>query len=106
MRYGDIKDLKNDTNYFTDETSEMIDRFLTLIDLGVTISEEAIFNDHIQKVVKKVRQKTGWVLMTLYTRWPDIMKTLFKSLIVPHVDFCSQLWMPNKSTDILAIEKV
>ena len=33
------------------------------------------------------------------------MKTLFKSLIVPHVDYCSQLWMP-KSTQIQIIEKL
>ena len=36
MRYGDNEDLKNDINYFTDETSEIIDRFETLRDLGVT----------------------------------------------------------------------
>ena len=34
------------------------------------------------------------------------MKTLFKSLIVPHVDYCSQLWMPIKSTSIQTIEKL
>ena len=34
------------------------------------------------------------------------MKTLYKSLIVPHVDYCSQLWMPIKSTSIQTIEKL
>ena len=34
------------------------------------------------------------------------MKTMYKTLIVPHVDYCSQLWMPVQSTQIQAIEKL
>ena len=34
------------------------------------------------------------------------MKTLYKTLIVPHVDYCSQLWMPIKATNIQSIEKL
>ena len=45
-------------------------------------------------------------LRTFYSRRPDLMKTLYKSLIVPHVDYCSQLWMPTKSTEIQTIEKL
>ena len=35
-----------------------------------------------------------------------MMTTLFKSLIAPHVDYCSQLWMPSKTTQIETIEKL
>ena len=34
------------------------------------------------------------------------MKTLYKSLIVPHVDYCSQLWMPINATYIQSIERL
>ena len=34
------------------------------------------------------------------------MKTLYKTLIVPHIDYCSQLWMPVQSTQVQAIEKL
>ena len=106
VRYGHDEDLKNDTLYFTDDTTDIIERFETLRDLGVILSEEATFDKHIEHVVKKVRQKAGWVLRTFYCRKPDFMKTLYKSLIVPHVDYCSQLWMPIKATRIYTIEKL
>ena len=34
------------------------------------------------------------------------MKTLFKSSIAPHVDYCSQLWMPSKTTQTETIDKL
>ena len=70
------------------------------------MSDDATFDKHIENVVKKVRQKTGWVLRTFYSRRQDIMKTLFKSLIAPHINYCSQLWMPSKTTQIETIEKL
>ena len=106
IRYGHDEDLKNNTEYFTEGTNNIIERSETLRDLGVILSDDATFKDHIEHVVKKVRQKTGWVLRTFYSRRMSIMKTLFKSLIVPHVDYCSQLWMPIKSTQIQIIEKL
>ena len=106
MRYGSDEEIKNDTNYFTGETTDIIERFENLRDLGVILSDDASFDDHILKVAKKVRQKIGWVMRTFYSRRQDLMKTLFKSLIVPHVDYCSQLWMPIKSTSIQTIEKL
>ena len=64
------------------------------------MSDDATFKDQIEKVAKKVRQKTGWVLRTFYSRKTLLMKTLFKTLVVPHIDYCSQLWMPVKPVEI------
>ena len=70
------------------------------------MSDDATFKDQIEKVAKKVRQKTGWVLRTFYSRKTLLMKTLFKTLVVPHIDYCSQLWMPVKPVEILKIERL
>ena len=72
----------------------------------VMMSDDATYMDQIEKVAKKVRQKTGWVLRTFYSRKTLLMKTLFKTLVVPHIDYCSQLWMPVKPVEILKIEKL
>ena len=106
VRYGQNEELKEDTLYFTEDTGDIIERFDKLRDLGVILNEEATFSDHIQHVEKKVRQKIGWVLRTFYTRNAGFMKILYKSLIVPHVDYCSQLWMPIQATQIQSIEKL
>ena len=105
VRYGPNEDLKNNTSYFTD-ADEIVDRFESLRDLGVILNDKANFEDHVEHVTKKVRQKIGWVLRTFYCRRTDFMKTIFKTLIVPHVDYCSQLWMPIKPGPILAVEKL
>ena len=57
MRYGANEDIKNDTNYFTNDTSDIIDRYETLRDLGVILTDDASFSSHIEKVMKKVKKK-------------------------------------------------
>ena len=37
IRYGQDKDIKDDTNYFTEDTNEIIERFESLRDLGVIL---------------------------------------------------------------------
>ena len=67
LRYGTDTELKNNTVYFTGEMEEIIDQFSSLRDLGVRMSDDAKFDEHIENVSKKVRQKIGWILRTFYT---------------------------------------
>ena len=106
LRYGPNEEIKNDTLYFTDKTENVIERLSTVRDLGVILSDDAKFNDHIEKVTKKVRQKVGWILRSFYTRQLDHMKQLWKSLVQCHIDYCSQLYMPGQSQGMQAIEKL
>ena len=34
------------------------------------------------------------------------MKQIYKSLVIPHLDYCSQLWMPVDISEIEKIEKL
>ena len=80
IRYGNNQELKENTNYFTEDTGELIERFETLRDLGVILSEEANFKAHIKHVETKVRREIGWVLRTFYSRNTYFMKTMYKTL--------------------------
>ena len=104
VRYGRNQDLKNETSYFTPEMEEIIERFTSLRDLGIILNEDGTFTDHIDHVCKKVRQKMGWILRTFSNRNNDFMKFTFNSLVQPHIDYCSQLWMPNKTGEMEKIE--
>ena len=64
------------------------------------IVRNAKFNDHIEKVSKKIRQKVGWILRSFYTRSLNHMKQLWKSLVQCHIDYCSQLYMPCQNQGI------
>ena len=106
IRYGRNVDLKESTDYFAGNFDEVIERFSTMRDLGVHISEDAKFTDHIENVCKKVRQKCGWISRTFYTRDPKFMRHMFNTIVQPHIDYCSQLWMPQEGQDLDKIERL
>ena len=106
LRYGPNEDIKNNTTYFTGNMEETIEQFSSLRDLGVIMTDDAKFNTHIEKVVKTVRQKIGWILRTFFTRRTDILKQLWKSLVQCHIDYCSQLYLPSQSQGLQAIERL
>ena len=92
--------------YFTDEMSNVIEEFDQVKDLGVIMNNQATFKDHIEKAISKARQKIGWILRTFMSRNTWFMKHLFKTLVIPHIDYCSQLWLPIDGASILSLEKV
>ena len=53
IRYGPNEDIKNNTLYFTNNYEHVIERFSSLRDLGVILSEDGRFEHHIEKVSKK-----------------------------------------------------
>jgi len=102
-RYG------NETIYsynYTADDGAIIAEKENLRDLGVTMSNTATFRTHINSVANSSRRKLGWILRTFETREPLPMITLWKSLIVPILDYCSQLWCPWSRKDIQLIESV
>ena len=58
------------------------------------------------KVCKTVSQKCGWILRTFVCRNTFFMKLMWKLLVHPNIDYCSQLWMPFKSGDLEKIENL
>ena len=75
-------------------------------DLGVCLSNDATFTQHITSTAKKARSQLGWILRTFKTRDPFPMMTLYKSLVVPLLEYCCQLWSPHRPGDIQTIEAV
>ena len=106
LRYGPNNDLKNSTNYLTPEYEDLIEEKESLRDLGVIMSDDASFSRHVHHVCSKVKQKAGWILRTFQTRNTQVMKFLWKSLIQGHIDYCSQLYLPSKSTELQQIENL
>ena len=46
----------------------------------------------------------GWVLRVFQSRKRSLMLTLLKSLVIPLLEYCCQLWNPWKAKDIQDIE--
>ena len=70
------------------------------------MSDSCQFHDHILKICQTANKVAAWVLRTFKTRQKTLMLTLFKSLVLPHLEYCCQLWNPSKAKDIQLLENV
>ena len=77
-----------------------------LRDLGVRLSSDLTFNLQVEKVITTSSQMVGWGLRTFRSRGRHIMMVLLKSLVQPHLDYCSQLWSPSSQGHINKLENV
>jgi len=46
-------------------------------------------------MVNSARKQMGWILRTFVCRDTELMMTLFMSLVLPRLDYCSLLWAPR-----------
>ncbi len=77
-----------------------------LRDLGILVSIDLSWSPHIRAIANKARQKASWVLSVFHTRSPNIMLTLYKSMVRSLVEYCGPLWHPTKISDIQELESV
>lgn len=103
LRYGRNEHIKEFTDY-QGPNQNIINEKSSVKDLGVTMSNNLTFTEHINKVCNKVKQLCGWILRTFKSRSMKVLKPLWVSLVQPHIDYCSQLWAPHKSTEIAKLE--
>lgn len=104
IRGGPNDKLKDDTLYFSGDHDSIIDRVSSCRDLGVTMSEDLSFKEQVKKVKNKASKKANWILRSFKSRNGDVTRQLWRSLVEPHLDYCSQLWSPSKSTLIQDLE--
>ena len=80
---------------------KLIDASHTVKDLGVIMSSDCMFDDHIVQVTKKCSQLCGWILRTFENISELLMLTLFKSSVLSRIDYASQLWsLYKKATSV------
>ena len=75
-------------------------------DLGVTLDVNMTYSKHITNQIEKVKSIIAWIHRTFKTRDCQVMLTLRKSLVLPHIDYCSQLWSPSKRYLIQQLESL
>ena len=85
---------------------EIINPSDNVLDLGIFMSSNCSFEFHIQNLCKQCSNLSGWVLRTFTTRDSITMMTLFKSLVLPRLDYGSQLLSPHLVKHIDQLEKI
>ena len=105
LKIGDNKDLKESIVYKTPE-GEIIPETELTTDLGLNFNNKGNFGDHIQIKTSKAKQMSGYILRTFVIRNPQPMLTLFKSLVLPHIEYCCIIWNPHTQKEINLLESV
>ena len=105
LRYGTNSDLKDATSYISNASTPIEEKHMTK-DLGVIMSNTGAFKDHISKITETVRNLSSWILRSFKSRSPTLMLQLWKSIVIPHLDYCSQLWNPHDVSSIQQLEEL
>jgi len=105
LRYGNDSCLKDQTTY-SSNTNQIIEEKSTVKDLGVSMSATADFKEHINKLTDTVRDLSSWILRSFKSRSKVLMLQLWKSLVIPRLDYCSQLWNPHYAYLIQQLEEL
>ena len=105
LRYGTDDTLKCITNYSAPDGSLITEKH-QLRDLGVTMSDDGTFKQHIENMCQSAKNMCSWILRTFQSRSAELMLTLWKSMVIPILDYCSQLWSPSKIGEIQQIEEI
>ena len=106
IRYGPNNHLKEQTSYLAPDKSTIPEKN-HIRDLGVIMSNSGTFYEHINSATcEKARNMCSWILRTFKSRSPVLMKILWKSLVLPILDYCSQLWSPSRQGQIQQIETI
>ena len=91
--------------YF-DPDGNIISAVENVRDLGVKVDCDATFQLQINESVCKGSRCAGWILRVFKTREQLAMMTLFKSMVLPHLEYCCPLWCPTSIGRIRQVEAI
>ena len=92
-------------NYQTPDGSNII-QVTNVKDLGIIMSDSAMFESQVSDAIKRGSNMSSWIFRVFRTREKNAMMTLFRSLVLPHLEYCCQLWCPHFLRDIRRLEDV
>ena len=75
-------------------------------DLGITISYNLSWSNHIHEVVNKANKVLGVIKHVLGSNGVNEFSLLYKSLVRPILEYAAPVWCPFLGKDIVLLEKV
>ena len=90
LRYGLSQLNKSSTQYTTPAGLQITPNDHTK-DLGVTMPDDCSFRKQIDKVITKAKSLISCILQSFKTRKTKPMLQLYKSLVLPILEYCSVL---------------
>ena len=74
--------------------------------LGLHLSDDFKWTTHISRITKKAYQQLCLVRRNTRNLPKSFRETAYKSLLRPHVEYCSSVWDPHTLSDTQKIERI
>ena len=97
------KSNKNFKYYMNNKELEMVQEEK---DLGVLITADLKASSQCVQACNKANRVLGMMHRTMICKTKDILLKLYKSLVRPHVEYCTPVWSPCYHKDKFLIERV
>ena len=75
-------------------------------DLGIKVSSDLTWRPHLVNLAKRGQCMAQWVFGVFSSRDPELMITVYKTLVRSLMEYCSPLWSPQTVGDIQLLESV
>ena len=75
-------------------------------DLGILIDPDLNWKAQLAEMIRKAGTMASWILRTFRTREKEHLLQLYKTFVLPHLEYCSGLWCPYEIGQIEEIEAV
>lgn len=82
-----------------------IEKVDTMKYLGVVIDEKLNFKENIEYLRKKMTKKVSFMMRMKKRFDQDTKLLLYKTLVMPHLDYCSSILFLNNDTDLKMLQK-
>ena len=104
LSYHSKKESRGST--YLSSTGTTIETCDVVRDLGIFTDPGMRFKAHIDHIIKKAKSICAWIFRTFESRDKMTLVTLWKALVLPILEYCSQVWSPSMKGDIQNIEAV
>ena len=92
--------------YTLDPNGEILKSVKNIKDLGITISYDLSWSDHIHEVVNKANKVLGVIKRVLGSNSVNEFSLLHKSLVRPILEYAAPVWCPFLVKDMVSLKKV
>ena len=82
---------------------EYVDNFKLL---GITVTNDISWKSHILHTVSKAKRLLGFFYGVFKEGGQQCLTRLYKSIVIPHLDYCSSVWDPPHKTYKEKLERV
>ncbi|EYC03347.1 hypothetical protein Y032_0094g2706 [Ancylostoma ceylanicum] len=78
----------------------------SVTDLGVLVDSRLKFSEHIDTIVKRAYTALFTIFRNVHSTNHIILTRLYKAYVLPHLEYCCQIWNPSLKKHVAKIERV